>query len=57
MKEASLTGVVDAGTVEEVGGALVLDLPLPYPKPSIYPAIIDLYNIYKIKNIRHMLTK
>ena len=63
-EQPSLAGVVDAGTVEVVSGARVqwgrpcfLSLPLPRLEPGVRPAITDLYNIYKIKNIRHKLTK
>ena len=62
--EASLAGVVDAGTVEVVGRAQVrggrlcfLGLPLHRLELGVRPAISDLHKIYKIENIRHMLTK
>ena len=57
-------GVVDTGVVEVVGGARVRggrpcfpSLSLPHLELGIRPAISDLYNIYKIENIRYMLTK
>ena len=50
--------------MEVVGGAQVrggrpcfLGLPLPRLEPGVHPAISDLYNIYKIENIRHVLNK
>ena len=61
MEEASLAGVVDVGVVEVVGRTRVrgdrscfLGLPLTRLELSVCPAIIYLYNIYKIENIRHM---
>ena len=57
-------GVVDAGAMEVVGGARArgckscfLGLPLHSPAPDVCLAINDLYNIYKIENARHVLTK
>ena len=60
----AVVGVVDADIVDVVGGVGVrkgrscfLDLPLPHPELGPHPTISDLYNIYKIENIRHILTK
>ena len=64
MKESSLIEVVDVGAVEVVGetrlqgGRLCFfGLLLPHPELGVRFAITDLYNIYKIENIRHTLTK
>ena len=34
-----------------------LGLPLPRPEPGVRLVISDLYNIYKIENIRYVLTR
>ena len=64
MEETSLARVVVASVVEVVSGVQLrrgkpcfLGLPLPRLEPDVRLTITDLYNIYEIENIRHMLTK
>ena len=64
MEVEVVVGVVNASAVEVVGGAQVLegrpcflDLPLPRLEPGPHPAISNMYNMYKIENVIHMLIK